>query len=186
MDKNILLKSKKGDTAAISKLVKQFEPAVYKYSLKLKLKGFDPDDLYQEGSLSIIKAISKINTETNSDFWDLYVLRSIKKNFANLIRQHNKNNDELSLNVTTSDNTEILDLLNDDFNMEDEVIKKVLTNKLRQALNILTKEELELIYIVFYENKGKLRPYLLAKAITRREGEKRLNNILQKLRNFFK
>ena len=46
-------------------------------------------------------------------------------------------------------------------------------------------DELEVLYLIFYKFKGKLRPYCLEKEITRYEGKKNLDLILSKLRKFF-
>ena len=109
----------------------------------------------------------------------------IRNTFNLLIRNHHKANLESSLNINVVGDYDIIDLLEDGIDLEELLISNSIHSTLKEALSTLSSEELEVLYLIFYKFKGKLRPYCLEKEITRYEGKKNLDLILSKLRKFF-
>lgn len=66
-------------------------------------------------------------------------------------------------------------------NLEEMVIRKLLTQKLRKALKKLTPDEQKLIYALFYQNIG-VRRYARQKGITHHAVQKNRDSILNALR----
>jgi RNA polymerase sigma factor (sigma-70 family) len=64
---------------------------------------------------------------------------------------------------------------------EEQVLKKILTDKLYSALRRLEPQELRLIYAIFFENVS-LRNYAKKHGVTHRAVQKRKDRILKKLR----
>lgn len=70
-----------------------------------------------------------------------------------------------------------------DINVEDEAIKKVMIQKLKTILGLLTADEHELILALFFENKTE-REYAQSKGVYHNAIHKRKLRILQKLKIF--
>lgn len=73
----------------------------------------------------------------------------------------------------------------EDTNVEEIAIKAVMISKLLEGLNLLTKEEHELITALFYEGKTE-REYAEIKGVYHNAIHKRKIRILKKLENFLK
>lgn len=185
MDKSIIIKCKEGDKKSTLELLHKYEPLINKYSIKTKIKGFDKDDLIQEGKLSVLKAIAKIDINRDSITYDAYIMNTIRNTFNLLVRNKCRTNSESSLNINVAGEYAIIDLLRDSLNLEETFINNFIRTLLKEALSSLTSDELEILYLVFYRFKGKLSPYCLHKEISRYEGKKQLDLILSKLRKFF-
>jgi len=71
----------------------------------------------------------------------------------------------------------------EDTNVEEIAIKAVMINKLLEGLNLLTKEERELIIALFYEGMSE-REYAEIKGVYHNAIHKRKMRILKKLENF--
>lgn len=65
-------------------------------------------------------------------------------------------------------------------NVEEEVLHKLMIDRLREALKVLTDEELSLIHALYYENLS-LAETARRKGVTRKTIKKRRNKILDKL-----
>jgi len=73
----------------------------------------------------------------------------------------------------------------EDTNVEEIAIKAVMINKLHEGLNLLTKEEHQLITALFYEGMTE-REYAEIKGVYHNAIHKRKTRILKKLENFLK
>ena len=185
MDKSIVKKFRDGDKDAALLVLHKYEPLINKYCLKTNLKGFDKNDLRQEANLSVLKALNKIDLEKDSVTYDAYILNTIRNSFNLLVRDNHKSNLESSLNINVTGDYDIIDLIQDNINLEELLVEDSIHSTLKEALSTLSSDELEVLYLIFYKFKGKLRPYCLYKEITRYQGQKNLDAILYKLRKFF-
>ncbi len=87
---------------------------------------------------------------------------------------------EDSLERLMEENVQFYD---DDTNVEEIAIKAVMVSKLLEGLNLLTKEERELIIALFYEGMTE-REYAEIKGVYHNAIHKRKMRILKKLENF--
>lgn len=182
MDKEFLLRAKRGDKEAKLELIDKYKPLVNKYSLKYNLKGFDKNDLVQEGNVSILKAISKFDIDRDPKLFDAYAINSIKNNYKSLVVTKINTNSESSLNISNEDGFEIIDLILDAVNIEENLIIEDSRAALREALCKLTEAELELLEAVYFKDGGTLNKYCLEKNISFYQGKKLLNKIIEKLK----
>ncbi len=69
-DNNIelIIKAQGGDEEALSKVVEQNMPLVTALSKKFLNRGYEYDDIFQIGSIGLIKAINNFNTDYNVKF----------------------------------------------------------------------------------------------------------------------
>lgn len=72
----------------------------------------------------------------------------------------------------------------DDMDVEEQVIKAILEETLRRALQSLTDEELSLIHGIYYERQS-VSAMARRKGVSREEIRKRRDRILSKLRKWF-
>lgn len=185
MNKDFLLKAKKGDEEAKLELINKYKPLVAKYSLKYNLKGFERTDLIQEGNISILKAISKFDMDRDPKLFDAYAINSIKNNYNSLVKTKANTNSESSLNIVNEDGYEIIDLIMDAINIEDCFINESNHITLKEALCKLNKEELELLKTVYFEEDGNLNKYCKDKNLSFYQGKKLLTNVIKKLKQEF-
>lgn len=185
MNKDFLQKAKNGDQEARLELINKYKPLVTKYSLKYNLKGFERNDLIQEGNVSILKAISKFDINRDPKLFDAYAINSIKNNYNNLVKTKVNINSESSLNIVNEEGYEIIDLILDAINIEEKVINESNRYALKESLCKLTDEELELLQIVYFEDGGNLNKYCKEKNISFYQGKKLLNKIIEKLKQHF-
>ena len=158
-NKKLIMNAKNGDEEAKLALISRYKPLIFKYSLKIHLKGFDFDDLLQHGTLSVLKAIDKYNLSKDPKLLDSYIINTIKNNYANLQRNQSKKSTETSLNTP-------VEILN--------------------ALNTLTLEEQELLLHVYITRDFTVKGYCHFKNISYYEGRKMNKRVLAKLREALK
>ena len=173
MDKTIVKKFKEGNKDAALAVLHKYEPLINKYCLKTNLKGFDKNDLRQEASLSVLKALNALDLNKDSITYDAYIMNTIRNTFNLLIRNHHKSNLESSLNINVVGDYDIIDLLEDSVNLEELLISSSIHTTLKEALSTLSSDELEVLYLIFYKFKGKLRPFFQAEDGIRDKPEER-------------
>ena len=97
-----LLKSAQTDKYAVEELLKKYKPLVIKIARRYFLVCGDIDDLVQEGTIGLYKAIMAYNQEKEASFITFATI-CIKRQLQSLIRKEN-----------TQKNSVFLDLFNDD------------------------------------------------------------------------
>lgn len=186
-NKKLIMNAKNGDEEAKLALLSRYKPLIFKYSLKIHLKGFDFDDLLQHGTLSVLNAIDKYNLNKDAKFLDSYIINTIKNNYANLQRNQSKKSTETSLNtpVENTDN-EVIDLIPCDESTEGIAMKNLVAKEILNALNTLTLEEQELLLHVYITRDFTVKGYCHFKNISYYEGRKMNKRVLAKLREALK
>ncbi|MBU3207613.1 sigma-70 family RNA polymerase sigma factor [Clostridium algidicarnis] len=177
----IIKRAKDGDEEAKTSLLEKYTPLVYSLSRNIYIKGYDAEDLVQEGFNSILKAITKYDPEKGVEF-GYYLKQSIKFNYYYIIRQKSRANFETSLNKKSKEGVEYINTIEDEFNLEDNIIGKEEMVNLFQALEILKKEERELIDMVFSKGYGGIKSYAKLKGLNYSLVSKRKDRIIEKLR----
>lgn len=183
-----LKQAKEKDQDATLKLINKYSPLVDKYSRIYKLKDYEKSDLQQEGTIAILNAIGKFDLSKNPNVFDGYVINSIRNKYGTLARTHIKRNSESSLNILTNneDSSEIIDLLQDALDLEKSYITSEQISRLKLAINTLSKEELELINIVYIKKSHSLLNYCKENNLTYHTSRMKLKKSLKKLRSLLR
>ena len=177
----IIKRAKNGDDEAKTSLLESYTPLVYSLARNIYIKGYDDEDLVQEGFNSILKAITKYDPEKGVEF-GFYLKQSIKFNYYYIIRQKSRYNCETSLNKISKEGVEYINTLEDEFNLEDNIIGKERIESLFEALDVLKKEERELIEMIFSKGYGGIKSYAELKGLNYSTVSKRKERIIEKLR----
>lgn len=158
--RELLLLAKKGDTVAKEKLIEQYYGLIVAQSKGIFLNSYSFDDLVQTGIESLLKAIKNFDLEKGGDSFTGYVFWCIKNNFSYLCRKEIRYNNCSSLNITATDDLEIIDLIQDTDTLEDVVFKSLSSKALAQSLETLNEEELSLISFLYLNNSSDKKEYL--------------------------
>lgn len=175
----LALKAKGGDKKSLEDLIIYFKPYIVKQARSTYVRGYEIKDLIQIGYISLIKAINMYKP-LNKNF-NYYALASIKRNFYYLIRQESRHNAEYSMDYETGEGLTLQDGLEDNFNLEEDYLKKETYKNLRKAIKLLNKEELRMIKWVYFDRKS-LKSYAEINGITYNKGRYKMKHVLQKLK----
>lgn len=179
----LALKAQNGDTKSLEDLIIYFKPYIIKQARCTYVKGYEMEDLIQIGYVSLIKAIGMYKPLSKN--FNYYALASIKRNFYYLIRQQVRHNSEYSMEFQTSEGLTLADSIEDNFNLEEDYLKKETYQKLKESLKLLNKEEKEIIKWIYFDRKS-LKEYASLKGITYAQGRYKIKHALDKLRKSFK
>lgn len=147
---NLILKAKQGDKEAMEKILKEFEPLVYKTSISYYIYGYESEDIRQIARLTIIKAIDKFNVDLSNSF-PAYVQKSIKNQMNKEIEKASKRYYENKLNNSIANSIQIKEIIDEDINISEDYIKKELNNNLFKAIEQLNSEEKALLNSIYVE-----------------------------------
>ncbi len=173
--------AKGGDVNCKEEIINRFKPFVVKKAQGVFIKNYDIEDIIQIGIISILRAIESYNLEKGN--FVAYVTYAITNNFNYEIRKRNKERFESSLNKEGKDGGEILDLVPEDYNIEEEYISQELIMKLHKAINMLSDEEQSLIRIFYFE-KVKIKDYSEDIGVKYGTILKRKRSAIEKLRKY--
>ncbi|WP_097028587.1 sigma-70 family RNA polymerase sigma factor [Clostridium peptidivorans] len=180
---NSALKAQGGDKKSLEDLFIYFKPYIVKQAHCIYIRGYEIEDLIQIGYVSLMKAINMYKP-INKNF-NYYALASIKRNFYYLIRQQSRHNGEYSMEFETGEGLTLGDSIEDNFNLEEDYLKKETHQKLKESFKLLNKEEKELISWIYLQNKS-LKEYAEIKGITYNQGRYKMQKVLQKLKEGLK
>lgn len=100
------------------------------------------------------------------------------------INERSAENDDFSYDMLTTDDFNGEDILPDESEpLDEQVIRKIMTDKLRCALRLLSEDEQELICGLFYENLSE-REYAVQKGVYHNAIHNKKIRILKKLKKF--
>lgn len=151
-----LIKRAKGqDTDAVEEIINRFKKYVVKTAAEIYIKGYEMEDLIQEGYVSIIKAINYYNVDKKS--FTAYITKSVRNNYYNEIRRMSKRNYEESLDKIMEEGRE--KRIHHFYNIEEEYIKKEELYEMKNALDRLTERERELIQYICKDERGAIKRY---------------------------
>ena len=180
---DILMLAKGGNKNAIISLIEKYTPLINKYSYIYKLKDYDQEDLKQEGTIALLKAIQKFDISKNPLYFDGYAINSIRNIYGTLVRTRSRYNDESSLNITSEESDyEIIELLSDNFNIEEEYEKKSELSKLHSLLPSLPQDQLNLIQVVYFNKSPSLKQYCFENNLSYPSARRKIKKTLESLR----
>ena len=110
-----------------------------------------------------------------------FILKDIYR--EKYINKYRKNFKILSLDINNDSNKSIE--LSSNYNLENFILKKILIEKLKEVLKLLNREEYDLIYEIYYNNKT-IREYAEIKGLDQSTMNFKKKRILKKLKIFLK
>ena len=149
-----VIKAKNGSKEELLKLIEQFKPFIFKTAREFNIRDMDKDDLFQIGSAAVVNAVIKY--KIGSHTFSSYAFNAVKNEFRYAARKASKCSKDLSIDAPIREfeegSIEILDCLESPVNIEETVMKNETYKELRQALNKLSKEEREILLMIYWEN----------------------------------
>ncbi|MBB6625075.1 sigma-70 family RNA polymerase sigma factor [Clostridium gasigenes] len=156
----LLTLSKNGDKAAKELLIKKYYALIVFQTKGIYLNGYTFDDFVQTGIESVLKSINNFDISKGIEAFNSYVFFSIKNNFNYLCRKEIRYNEVFSLNTIVKDNMESMDLIPDTKILEEVIIKTIASKELLFSLQLLDKEELELVKFLYLNDETSEKQYL--------------------------
>lgn len=138
----LIKKYREGDNGALQKIIDCFIPLILKEASKYKIKCYDYEDLVQHGYLSVIKAINMYKGEDKN--FKFYCIKAIKQNYRALLKGEIKHHKEIPGDK---------DIYPYEFTLEDEILAYEKTKEVYKALDVLTKDERNIIEGFYFKDK---------------------------------
>lgn len=154
----MVIMAQQGDKDAMAQVIERFMPFIYKMVGNLYIKGMDSDDLKQIGCTSIIYSIKKFNPLKTKNFTS-YVTMAIRNNYYYEARKKMRESFDVSLETEVAENLTLEDMLESDFDLEEEYLKLDEIESLKNVIKQLTKDEKELLYYIYKEPKKSINKY---------------------------
>ncbi|WP_446898502.1 sigma-70 family RNA polymerase sigma factor [Clostridium sp. LBM24168] len=178
----LVISAKNGDKRALEELCTSFKGFIINKSSAIYIRGYEMEDLVQEGYKSVVTAVNKYDLERNS--FTAYVTNAITKNFYNLMRRNLSKPCSCSLNSLNEEGCELVDTLVSSENIEEDFIE--LENKLELVNDIdkLSSNEKDIIYW-YYMDKKSLGEYAESRGINYRTAVYRKKTAVDKLKKIF-
>ncbi|WP_297522586.1 sigma-70 family RNA polymerase sigma factor [uncultured Clostridium sp.] len=149
----VLVAAKKGESRAKEYIIEKYQPMIINRSRSYFIRGYETEDLIQIASFTTLIAIDKYDLSSKGNFTS-YLDRAIKNNFNNMLRVVMKTKFEASLDIKIGVDIDLLDVLASDKLTDDEVIKNSLKRELIDLLSGMSKDDLELLRFLYFENKS--------------------------------
>ncbi|NLZ47386.1 MAG: sigma-70 family RNA polymerase sigma factor [Clostridiales bacterium] len=176
-------RAKNGNKEELIKILDHFKSYIYKTANKYNIKNYDMYDLLQIAYVALINAVSKYRVGSNT--FTSYAMISIQNAIKLTLRDNVSSSSEVSLNAPMAsedgDSIEFLEMLRDDEDIEDRVIKTLQYGYLRKAISKLPSDEQELIIMVYY-HRCPLTVYAKKKNISYINALRKRDRILEKLK----
>lgn len=174
--------AKDGDKKSLEEIILRFQNLVRKWSWSVYVEGYEVEDLVSVGNQWIIVAVQKYDIESKVNF-EAYLQKTIQNNYYDLIKKRARYNYTVSLNSKGGDGDEdIQSLIEDDINIENMVINKMMLKKLIREINKLSEDDKELIKFAFEDKLGGVKAYANKKEISYKRCYNRRNEIINILK----
>lgn len=183
----IIKEAQAGSSEALEYILNKYKPLIMKSALEIYINGYELNDLFQIGSMALVKAVYKYDCSRSPAFM-AYAKKSIKNSLNDELRKVlSKKNDKkfkCSLNKLNEDGLELLEVLASDVDLEAEIVLKEEIVILRQALATLLPKEKEIIDW-FYFKQRTLKEYADIKGLKKTTAIKRKIRAVEKLKKYF-
>ncbi|AZV55521.1 sigma-70 family RNA polymerase sigma factor [Clostridium sp. AWRP] len=178
----LLERAQSGDKNAVENICIKFNGMVINMAKCTYIKGYDMEDLIQEGRYSVIKAIGMYDINSKYPF-AAYVKSSVKKNFYNMIRSNIRKVSCCSLYSKNEEGCEFINMIASDENIEENLIKRKLIIQLNKAMDKLPEDKRNLIDWYYIQDRS-LNEYAEKEGISYRTAVYRKRKALESLKNF--
>lgn len=175
----LVIKAKNGDKKSKEEIINEFKPFILKFSSKFFIDSYDIYDIQSECYTILLEAINMYKPEKHR--FVAYATNAIKNTIFLLVRRSKRHDKTDGLSALTFDGelSHIVDE-NDDYQ---QILKKLDSEQLANALKSLNKKEFELIDFVIFK-KQSLRSYSIIKKINYSTVVWDKNLILKKLKGY--
>ena len=146
---DLLVRAKSGDVNAKELLLKKVRGLIINQVKKYNPVGIDYEDLIQDGYIVTLEAIE--NYDQNRGVYFLGYLKAMLR-FYYLEKGREKTYTSLNIVVGDDNNFELIDFLEDDFNLEDFIVEKEEVDTLKEALNSLTSRQRKVVVLYYLKN----------------------------------
>ncbi len=152
-EKELILRARQGDEEALEQLIRKCTPILRKVVAPYNIAGADRDDLLQEATLALIKAVNNYD-ETKGQVFSTFVYgvarqRIIDTLRASMAKHHSPLNGAMSMEELQQDATgkKQLELAEPKENVLDDYIKEEEKQNIRKTIEgLLTERELQVLY----------------------------------------
>lgn len=148
----VLVAAKSGQNEAKEYILEKYEPMIINRAMSYFIRGYETEDLIQIARFTALIAIDKYDLSSKGNFTS-YLDRAIKNNFNNMLRKVMNKQFETSLDIQITPEIDLLDMLASEKLTDEEVIKNSLKKELIELLSEMSKEDLELLRFLYFENK---------------------------------
>jgi RNA polymerase sigma factor (sigma-70 family) len=178
-----VIKAKNGSKEELLKVIEQFKPFIIKTAREFNIRDMDKDDLFQIGSAALVNAVIKY--KIGSHTFSSYAFSAVKNEFRYAARKASKSSKDLSINTPIREieesSIEISDCLEAPVDVEETVMKKETYKELRQALNKLSKEDREILLMIYCKGIT-LKTYAEENKLSYIQAARKKKRALEKLR----
>jgi len=136
----------RGDESAKYELVERFYPLIISSIKKYYNSYFEFEDLVEDGKVIVLECIRDFDKGKNVHFSG-FVKTRLKFFYLNKL---NSKKEILSLNQKNEEDTELIDLLESEVNLEEEVINRDFSNQIQELFKSLSLKERETIIEFYY------------------------------------
>lgn len=136
----------RGDDNAKYELVERFYPLIISSIKKYYNSYFEFEDLVEDGKVIVLECIRDFDKGKNVHFSG-FVKTRLKFFYLNKL---NSKKEMLSLNQKNEEDTELIDLLESEVNLEEEVINRDFSNQIQELFKSLSLKERETIIEFYY------------------------------------
>ena len=182
-----VIRAKNGNREELLKVLEQFKPFIFKTAAQFNIKNYDTYDLVQIGYVTLINAVAKYRTGSNT--FSCYAFRSIENAFKYTARQNSKYYDDLSLNEPVDpedkNSKEFIDCMGTEEELDEDIIRLENIEQVKRAVSKLPADELELIIMVYYSSIP-LKTYAIKKGLGYQHAIRKKKMILEKLGRYIK
>ncbi|MCH3965032.1 MAG: sigma-70 family RNA polymerase sigma factor [Clostridium sp.] len=174
--------AKNGDRRALEEICRSFEGFIVKKARTIYIRGYEMEDLIQEGYRSVITAVNRYDVGKNS--FTAYVTNSIVKNFYSLMRKNLGKPFSCSLNSVNDGGCELMDTLVSGENIEEDFVTRENESELASSMDKLSRDEKDIIFWYYLEEKS-LGEYAESRNVSYRTAVYRKKIALDKLKKIF-
>lgn len=175
---DLVKKSKDGDEYSKEKLIEEFTPFILNLSKRTFIPGYDFDDFKNECYRILFNCISLYKAESHR--FVAYATNDIKNSINNLIRVNIKAKNIHGLESSPFDNYVEETYITSAPKIDELLCSKYDSDCLSYAMSKLTRDEIEIVQHVFFENKT-LKSYSAEKGICYSSAVKMKRYVLDKL-----
>ena len=144
--KRLYEESIKGDDKSKYELVERFYPLIISSIKKYYNNYSEFEDLVEDGKLIVLECIKDFDVSKNVHFSG-FVKSRLRFFYLNKL---NSKKDIISLNQKNEEDTEMIDLLESEVNLEEEVINKDFSKRIQDLFKNLSLKEREVIIEFYY------------------------------------
>ncbi|TFZ41469.1 sigma-70 family RNA polymerase sigma factor [Soehngenia longivitae] len=144
--KRLYEESIKGDDKSKYELVERFYPLIISSIKKYYNNYSEFEDLVEDGKLIVLECIKDFDVSKNVHFSG-FVKTRLRFFYLNKL---NSKKDIISLNQKNEEDTEMIDLLESEVNLEEEVINKDFSKRIQDLFINLSLKEREVIIEFYY------------------------------------